>query len=212
MHGRAAQAHALLPKPLLMLDDGSVRVVLDMLLPTLGCRFIFLCAESGRFALGLLGRQVLGSRATRQIAADAGGGNAEALSGFFLAEAALDGGEDALSQVQGVGLHDQKYAHSMPTSLETFNLKWKCYMKRYATDLTDSQWKLIAPLLPAPKPRSRPQTLDRRQIVNAIFYLLRTGCQWCMLPCDMPSWSTIYRFSRTVHLFTLKVFAFNQSI
>jgi hypothetical protein len=94
-----------------MLDDGSVRVVLDMLLPTLGCRFIFLCAESGRFALGLLGRQVLGSRATRQIAADAGGGNAEALSGFFLAEAALDGGEDALSQVQGVGLHDQKYAH-----------------------------------------------------------------------------------------------------
>jgi len=49
-------------------------------------------------------------------------------------------------------------------------------MEPYATDLTDSQWELIAPLLPAPKPRGRPRTLDRCQIVSAIFYLLRTGC------------------------------------
>jgi transposase len=48
-------------------------------------------------------------------------------------------------------------------------------MEPYATDLTDSQWELIEPPLPAPNRRGRPRTLDRRQIVNAIFYLLRTG-------------------------------------
>ena len=46
-------------------------------------------------------------------------------------------------------------------------------MEPYATNLTDSQWELIEPLLPAPNRRGRPRTLDRRQIVNAIFYLLR---------------------------------------
>src|SRR4028118_1535569 len=69
-------------------------------------------------------------------------------------------------------------------------------MEPYATDLTNSQWELIEPLLPAPNRRGRPRTLDRRQIVNAIFYLLRTGCQWRLLPRDMPSWSTVYVYYR----------------
>src|SRR4028118_1687253 len=69
-------------------------------------------------------------------------------------------------------------------------------MEPYATDLTNSQWELIEPLLPASNRRGRPRTLDRRQIVNAIFYLLRTGCQWRLLPRDMPSWSTVYVFYR----------------
>jgi transposase len=69
-------------------------------------------------------------------------------------------------------------------------------MDPYATDLTDSQWEMIEPLLPAPKPIGRPRTLDRRKIVDAIFYLLRTGCQWRMLPRDMPRWSTVYVYYR----------------
>ena|SRR5579862_2786993 len=64
----------------------------------------------------------------------------------------------------------------------------------YPTDLTDGQWELIAPLLPPPKPGGRPQTVDRREILNAIFYLLRTGCAWRMLPHDFPFWSTVHYY------------------
>ena len=69
-------------------------------------------------------------------------------------------------------------------------------MKRpaYPTDLTDAQWELIAPHVPAPKPGGRPATVDRREILNAIFYLLRTGCAWRMLPHDFPFWSTVHYY------------------
>jgi len=67
---------------------------------------------------------------------------------------------------------------------------------RYETDLTDPQWKIIRPLLPpvlSGGPNGgRPIEIDRREIVNAILYLLRTGCQWRMLPGDFPKWETVY--------------------
>jgi transposase len=63
---------------------------------------------------------------------------------------------------------------------------------RYPTDLTDKQWKLIEPLLPAAKPGGRPESHPRREIVNAILYLVRTGCAWRMLPSDFPPWQTVY--------------------
>lgn len=47
----------------------------------------------------------------------------------------------------------------------------------YATDLTDEQWSRIAPLLPGPAETGRPRTVDLREVVNALWYLLRTGCQ-----------------------------------
>ena len=52
----------------------------------------------------------------------------------------------------------------------------------YATDLSDAAWKLIARLLPAALIGGRPRTTDLRAVLNAIFYILRTGCQWRLLP------------------------------
>jgi putative transposase len=68
--------------------------------------------------------------------------------------------------------------------------------KRYDTDLTDSAWELVAPLLPAARPGGRPRTTDTRAVINAIFYLLRTGCQWRLLPREFPAWGTIYYYFR----------------
>lgn len=65
---------------------------------------------------------------------------------------------------------------------------------RYPSDVTDAQWRLIAPLLPAPKTGGRPEKHPRREIVNAILYLLRTGCSWRHLPHDLPPWRTVYGY------------------
>ena len=57
---------------------------------------------------------------------------------------------------------------------------------RYASDLTDKEWKVIAPHLPARKRHGRPRTTDLREVLNAILYMARTGCQWRMLPAPAP--------------------------
>lgn len=67
----------------------------------------------------------------------------------------------------------------------------------YSTDLTDASWSLLAPLLPSVKPGGRPRTTDLRSVVNAILYLLRTGCQWRLLPQDFPVWGTVYHYFRS---------------
>ena len=54
--------------------------------------------------------------------------------------------------------------------------------KDYPTDLADAEWAVLEPLLPAAKPGGRPRTTPLRQVVEAIFYVLRSGCQWRMLP------------------------------
>ena len=64
----------------------------------------------------------------------------------------------------------------------------------YATDLSDEQWLLIQPLLPAEKFTGRKRQLDLRDVLNAIFYLLRTSCQWRMLPSDFPKWYSVYHY------------------
>src|SRR4051794_2290992 len=66
----------------------------------------------------------------------------------------------------------------------------------YSTDLSDAAWKLIAPLLPAALPGGRPRTTDIRAVLHAIFYLLRTGCQWRLLPREFPVWGTVYHYFR----------------
>jgi putative transposase len=63
--------------------------------------------------------------------------------------------------------------------------------KPYPSDLTDEQWALIEPLIPVNKV-GRPRTNDMREVLNAIFYLNRSGCQWDMLPHDLPAKSTVY--------------------
>jgi transposase len=62
--------------------------------------------------------------------------------------------------------------------------------KPYPTDLSDKEWALIAPLVPPPKYGGRNRYVDVREVLDAIFYLLRTGCAWRMLPHDFPEWQT----------------------
>ena len=66
----------------------------------------------------------------------------------------------------------------------------------YPSDLTDAQWRIIAPLLPPPKPGGRPRTVNPQEVVNAIFYLTRTGCSWRMLPHEFPPWGTVHYYAR----------------
>ncbi len=77
---------------------------------------------------------------------------------------------------------------------ETTRPKYERKGLRYASDLTDSEWKLIGALLPGEKPLGRPRTTDLRAVTNAIFYMARTGCQWRMLPKDFPPRSTVQRY------------------
>ena len=63
----------------------------------------------------------------------------------------------------------------------------------YPCDLTDAEWALLAPLLPAPARRGRPRAWPLRLLVNALFYVLRTGCAWRYLPREYPPWQTTYR-------------------
>jgi putative transposase len=65
---------------------------------------------------------------------------------------------------------------------------------RYETDLTDAEWRLVEPLLPAPKRTGRPLSWPLREIVNAIFFCLRGGVPWRLLPSDLPPKSTVYRW------------------
>jgi putative transposase len=66
--------------------------------------------------------------------------------------------------------------------------------KAYRSDLTEAQWELIEPQLPKPRPkgsRGRPREHSFREVLNAIFYLLRTGCGWREMPHDFPPYSTV---------------------
>ena len=67
--------------------------------------------------------------------------------------------------------------------------------RRYPTDLTDRQWALVAPHVPAAKPGGRPRSADEREVVDAILYVLRNGVVWRALSHDFPPWSTVYSSS-----------------
>lgn len=66
--------------------------------------------------------------------------------------------------------------------------------RAYPTDLTDEQWELIRDLIPPAKPGGRPRTVNVREVINAILYVSRTGCQWRMIPHDFPRKSTAYDY------------------
>ena len=66
---------------------------------------------------------------------------------------------------------------------------------QFPSDLTDEQWKLLHPLIPSKNNRGRP-VIDRRMIINAIFYVLKGGIQWRMLPDSFPKWKTVYHVFR----------------
>jgi putative transposase len=69
--------------------------------------------------------------------------------------------------------------------------------RHYPTDLTDEQWGIMEPFFPRAKVSGRtgrPRKYGYRQIVNGIFYVLRTGCTWDMMPHDLPAWLTCYHY------------------
>ena len=70
----------------------------------------------------------------------------------------------------------------------------------YSSDLTDKQWQLITPPIPAAKPGGRPRVVDTREVINAIMYLVRSGCAWRMLPREFPPWSTVHGYFRRFRL------------
>jgi putative transposase len=67
----------------------------------------------------------------------------------------------------------------------------------YPSDLTDQEWAILEPLIPPGKEGGRPRTTDMREVLNAILYVDRTGCQWRALPHDFPPWSTVWTYFRT---------------
>ena len=68
--------------------------------------------------------------------------------------------------------------------------------QRYPTDLRDGEWERLAPLIAPARTGGRPRKTDMREVLNALLYLLRTGCQWRMLPRDFPPRSTVYNIFR----------------
>ena len=62
----------------------------------------------------------------------------------------------------------------------------------YATDLSDEEWCILEPLIPEAKPGGRPRAHETRELLDAIFYAVRSGCAWRLLPHEFPPWQTIY--------------------
>ncbi len=68
--------------------------------------------------------------------------------------------------------------------------------RRYPTDLSDVEWRCIGPYLPSPTGQGRPRLHGLRAILDAVFYVLKSGCQWRMLPRDFPPWKTVFHYFR----------------
>ena len=66
--------------------------------------------------------------------------------------------------------------------------------KPYPNDLTDQEWAILEPLIPAAKRGGRPRSVNMREVLNAIIYVLKTGCQWNHLPHDFPPKGTVYYY------------------
>jgi transposase len=64
----------------------------------------------------------------------------------------------------------------------------------YPSDLNDQEWELLSPLLPSPAKLGRPARYERRAVLNAIFYVVRSGCAWRLLPNDLPPWRLVYHY------------------
>lgn len=67
---------------------------------------------------------------------------------------------------------------------------------RYSSDLSDAEWELIAYCFPKPSATGRPREHSYRELLNAMYYLLRNGCYWRDLPKDFPQWQTVYTYFR----------------
>lgn len=69
-------------------------------------------------------------------------------------------------------------------------------VRRYPSDVSDAQWEIVRRLIPRSPPRGDHRTTSMREVVNAIFYIVRGGCSWRMTPKDFPPWQTVYGYFR----------------
>jgi putative transposase len=69
--------------------------------------------------------------------------------------------------------------------------------KPYPSDLKDEEWTLLEPLIPPAQTGGRKRTANMREVLNGIFYVLKSGCQWAMLPHDLPPKGTVYHYYNT---------------
>src|ERR671922_1926629 len=69
--------------------------------------------------------------------------------------------------------------------------------RAYQTDLSDAEWSYVEPHVPTPKAPGRPRVHALREILDAIFYIVRSGCAWRLLPHDFPPWKTVHHYFRT---------------
>ena len=69
-------------------------------------------------------------------------------------------------------------------------------LRPYPSDLSAQEWKILAPIIPPAKAGGRPRKWPMQKILNAIFYMVRSGCQWRLLPHDFPPWSTVHHYFR----------------
>jgi putative transposase len=69
--------------------------------------------------------------------------------------------------------------------------------KAYPSDLSDAEWELTAPHIPDAEPGGRPRDADMREVLNGVFYVLKSGIQWDMLPHDFPPKGTVYHYYNT---------------
>src|SRR5215210_3104560 len=72
--------------------------------------------------------------------------------------------------------------------------------RAYQTDISNAEWALIEPHLPAPRAPGRPRLHPLREILNAIFYVVKSGCAWRLLPHEFPPWKTVYHYFRAWRL------------
>lgn len=68
--------------------------------------------------------------------------------------------------------------------------------KRYTSDLTDRQWRIVEPLIPPAKSGGRPREVSMREVINGILYRVKNGCSWENLPKDFPAAKTVYHYFR----------------
>src|SRR3954452_22488836 len=82
----------------------------------------------------------------------------------------------------------EQYTRWTPTTREQYTRT----AARYETDLTDAEWAMIEPHMPPRSKRGRPPSWTFREILDAIFYVLRGGIPWRLMPSDLPPWPTVY--------------------
>src|SRR6201982_931441 len=96
----------------------------------------------------------------------------------------------AFAVIPGGSRTNPGFAMWTPTTRQQYSRP----LTRYQTDLTDAEWRVIAPHLPKPCATGRAREWPMREIVNGIFYVMRAGCAWRLVPSDLPPWGTIYRW------------------